>query len=372
MRFSKGIVFIVMFLTCCISPYQVNTNFQQQLVVEGMITDQPGPYLIKLSKTQAVNDQLGSTNAISGANIILRDDRGNLEPLVESSPGNYYTISIQGIVGRSYSISIVLNDGASYESAFETLLPVGDFSLSNEFLQVEPPNANNQIVSSNGFNVYLTSEVLPEQEGRVWWRWTGTFEILTYPKLMTKRVTKRNGSEIVIPSPPWCSGYFVALGLDSSVVGPYWDCTCCTCWVTQQNTVPLISDLQFVNNGKIRNEKIAFVEANVRTFYDKYYLEVEQLSISASVYDFWKNIKTQEQNSSNLFQIPPPKAVGNIVASSKNALPVIGYFAASSIRTHAIIMERGDIPYKLNSIDTLIIDCTQAYPTSTNLRPVFW
>ncbi len=359
--------YIFLSLISCISPFDVTTTYQQGLVVQGMITDQPGPYLVTLSSTIPINNQLGESGAVTGATIVIRDDQGEQETLIEKSPGNYYTQTIQGVVGGTYSITITTSDGNSYQSTDEKILPVGDFSnLRFEFVQNEPAGVNQQITSTNGFNIYLDSEVLPEQKGLVWWRWTGTFQILTFPSLHT---VPGNGKVITpVPAPPLCSGYIVSHGM----LQYYTPCSCCDCWVSQYNQIPIISNPNLVNNGKINDLNIAFIEANRRTMYNKYYLEIDQYSVSQVVYTFWKNVQTQLNNSSNLFQIPPAKTGGNLIGTTPHALPVTGYFAASAVKTHSIEMSQLDVPYPILPIDTLAMSCTQVFPNSTTQKPLFW
>ncbi len=370
MKRSQLTIYIFLLLCSCVTPYEVNTIFFEQMVVEGMITDQPGPYLVKISKTVPLNEQFYKTSLVSHASVIIRDDLGNSESLIEKSSGNYYTQTFQGLIGRSYSITITTSEGAIYQSKPEKLLPVGDFTnLRYEFVQNEEPNANRQITSTNGFKIYLDSDVLPEQEGRVWWRLNGTFEIFTYPSLRTKQV-ERGRSIVTVPDPPPCSGYIVVGSRIYWVPGS--SCTCCTCWVTQHNQVPIISDPKLINNGKMNNLNVGFVEANIRTFYDKYYLEVEQLSVSQTVYDFWKIVKVQKKNSSDFFQTPPPRTTSNIVVTTPNSLSVIGYFAACSSKKHMLVMNRSDVPYVVQSIDTMKVNCLDAYKLSSNTKPPFW
>jgi hypothetical protein len=365
MRLTLITLYIYLFLSACVAPYEIKSPFQEQLVVEGLITDQPGPYQVMISRSVPIQDQVYVTDWVTGATVIVEDDQGNSETLAEMSPGNYYTKTFQGVIGRSYRATISTTDGSTYQSTFEKLLPVGDFSnLRYEFVQNEEAKyMYEQIQSTNGFNIYLDSDVLPEQSGRVWWRWTGTFEILTYPQFHKKVIPFA-----LVADPLPCSGY-IAKGNTLMQVG---ECTCCSCWVTQYSQVPAISDPRFINENKINHQNVGFIEANVRTFYNKYYLEVEQLSVSQAVYDFWKIIQVQKQNGSNLFQTPPPKTTSNITTTTPNAIPVIGYFSASSVKKHSIMIEQKAVPYPVFTIDTLAISCTQAYKNSTTKKPAFW
>ncbi len=316
--------FIHLLISSCVTPYPINSlQFQEAIVVQGMITDQPGPYEITVSKTIPVQDQLEQTSGLlSGASILIEDDQGYSEQLVEKATGDFFTTSIQGVVGNTYTITITTGDGNIYKSTPEKLLPVGDFSIRYEFKLVEDTLANKQITSANGFNIFIDSNVLPEQERRVWWRSTGTYHVLTFPGNRMTWVDPgplpppAGPPAIQVPDRPLCAG------TDADPV-----CTCCDCWITEYN-LPMISKSTFINNGQINNLKVAFIQANRRTLYDKYTLEVDQLSVSQPVYDFWNRMSIIQSNASNLFQTPAPKVGGNLTALTNNAAPIIWIFCS--------------------------------------------
>src|SRR5579871_6826591 len=92
-RFST---FLLIFLVAaCIEPYNITSDFEPSIVVQGMITDQPGPYLISISQTSPVDAQGEGTNPLSGANVKITDSNGYSEVLVEKTIGNFYTQNIQ-------------------------------------------------------------------------------------------------------------------------------------------------------------------------------------------------------------------------------------------------------------------------------------
>jgi hypothetical protein len=360
--------FIHLLICSCVTPYPVDSlQFQEAIVVQGMITDQPGPYEIKVSKTIPVQDQLEPTSGLlSGASILIEDDQGHSNQLVEKTTGDFFTTSIQGVIGNTYTITITTSDGNVYKSTPEKLLPVGDFNIEYEFKQVEDTLAKMQITSANGFNIFIDSNVRPEQEGRVWWRSTGTYHVLTFPG--NRRTWANPGPlppptgppAIQVPDPPRCAG------TDADPV-----CTCCDCWITDYN-LPMVSKPTFIHNGQINNLKVAFIQANRRTLHDKYSLEIDQLSVSQAVYDFWKRMSIIQSNTSNLFQTPEPKVGGNLAASTKNAVPIIGYFAASSIVRKTIVVTRQNVPYRILDIDEIDDNCLSVFRNSTNKKPSFW
>src|SRR5271156_3114026 len=118
----KLLRFLCLFLvaSACIEPFDIKLNENQMSYVDdGLITDQPGPYTVKLTQSIPIEDQLTDPGLVQGATITIFDDQGTTETLKEVTPGIYQTISIQGTVGRSYYIQIKTADGGSYQSAPE-------------------------------------------------------------------------------------------------------------------------------------------------------------------------------------------------------------------------------------------------------------
>jgi hypothetical protein len=379
---SKLVGFVLLLiLYSCVTPFYSNQDYEPAIVIQGDITDQPGPYEVVVSKTipilqQGANPKL-IPSVISGASVIIADDQGHTEVLKENpySLGHYLTQSIQGTIGFTYTLTVNTAEG-TYQSYPEKLGSVGDFKLNYTFVENPVGKITQGEGSGNGFKITLDCDVPPEQEGRVWWRVHGTYHIYSHPEL---RVAFAPGKEIaLIPDPPRCSGYVIGVApTNRGQLVPAKPCTCCDCWISEYNLSPLISDNRYVNSS-IKDVPLFFVEANRRTLFDKYYLEVIQLNPSERIYDFWRSIRAQRSNSSNLFQTPPPKAKGNIFANSANAIPVIGYFSASAVKVHTIEFHRSDVPFDIFQIDTIKQSCLDYWKYSsviqnvTTEKPSFW
>ncbi|MEO7989186.1 MAG: DUF4249 domain-containing protein [Chryseolinea sp.] len=359
-------------LDSCIEPFPiVLTKSQTQLVIDGMISDEPGPYEVKLYTTKALDDQLGAPNWVKKADVRITDDLGNEEILLESSAGIYKTkaTGIKGQVGATYVLSVTTTDGVSYESEPQKILPVGEFQdLRYEFQQDKDPEETDHLNTTNGFNIYIDAQVLPEQGGLVRWRTTGTFEIKTVPE--TRMILKgtSGGGIVLVPDPPPCSGwkYTPKDGLQQKG-----ECTCCECWITDYSKQPILSDAKFILNGSISDFKIGFIAASRRFFNEKYYLEVEQMSLSQDAYSFWSVLAKQSQSGSDLFQTPPASVKGNIHGLNGIADP-IGIFTAASIKRKNITIERSEVPYYLPPIDSIKDSCLSIYKVSSTTKPPFW
>lgn len=117
MNLFKYIVLIIIAfaLLSCEKIIEIDLNSTNAvLVVEGNITDGPGPYYIKLTTTGNYFD----TNifpVVSDAVVTISDNAGNSEILVYMDTGYYKTTVLQGVPGRTYTLKIS-TDGKNYQA----------------------------------------------------------------------------------------------------------------------------------------------------------------------------------------------------------------------------------------------------------------
>lgn len=101
------------------------------LVIEGKMTNGPGPYQVMVNFSSSFDDVNDNTPA-EDAIVRIYDDKGNEEFLVMQSPGIYETTSLRGEIGVVYSLEVTLQ-GATY-TASSRLNPVGAIdSLTSKF-----------------------------------------------------------------------------------------------------------------------------------------------------------------------------------------------------------------------------------------------
>ena len=124
-----AIISFLFILTGCITQFVPKTNEDKELiVVEGLITDQPGINTIKLSKSLPLGT-IDIPNPATGCNVTVSDDLGDTYSLKETAPGTYVTDPnvFQGEVGRQYTLHIGTNSSYynhSYESVPVEMKPV--------------------------------------------------------------------------------------------------------------------------------------------------------------------------------------------------------------------------------------------------------
>ncbi|NOT76008.1 MAG: DUF4249 domain-containing protein [Cyclobacteriaceae bacterium] len=363
-RLKTQWIFTFIILGACVEPIEFKVPpAQLQTTIEGMISDGPGPYIVKISEGISLEDDSLVRVPIRNAKVKLYDDEGHIENLTENAPGDYYTGGvIQGRVGHAYHITIETSDGKLFESEPEIINPVGaidDIRFEYESRSVEE---NFGTIAKDVFNIYIDSKTIPGNDNFVRWRFTGTYKVLTYPELHWIWALG-----YVLPDPYPCSGWAYIGRTYAEQVAP---CSCCICWAHDYEDKPQLSDGQLISGDRFNNVKVGEVAITPASFYEKYLVDVEQMSLSKTAFEFFKLIRSQKEGSSSLFQPPSGIIKGNIKATNSST-PVVGIFWATSIKTKSIFIQRSSVPYPITQIAQIRYPC-QWYPYATTQQPPNW
>ena len=87
---------------------EIDLNLEDQsgnIVIEGNITDQAGPYKVRITKSVAFT-QTNQYPPIENAAVTITDDLGQTETLQYIGNGNYQATNFQGQSGRTYTLKI--------------------------------------------------------------------------------------------------------------------------------------------------------------------------------------------------------------------------------------------------------------------------
>lgn len=103
----------------------------QALVIEAILHDSIGDNYVIISKSKPFNENTGSFETVSRATVVISDNVGNSYVLNEVVAGVYNSLSLKGVIGRTYTLSVTA-DGKSV-TAQSTMPPrVNLDSLSHE------------------------------------------------------------------------------------------------------------------------------------------------------------------------------------------------------------------------------------------------
>jgi Domain of unknown function (DUF4249) len=103
-------------------------NAAPQIVIQGEVTNDPGPYTITINKSTGFYAE-NSFPPVSGAVVKISDDQGVTDSLTETSAGSYSTHTLQGISGHTYTLSVFTGNN-NYRAASTMPAPVNLDSIT--------------------------------------------------------------------------------------------------------------------------------------------------------------------------------------------------------------------------------------------------
>ncbi len=127
MKNIVAILFIVFLSTGCREIIELKLpSAPEKLVIEGLVTDNEGPYTVVLS---TVGDYFenNSPPTVSGAKVTISDiSSGMSEILAEGEPGHYKTSSLRGTAGNTYQLQVEVNGEIFISTATMPIAPIFD------------------------------------------------------------------------------------------------------------------------------------------------------------------------------------------------------------------------------------------------------
>jgi len=309
LKISKYLSLFLLLAVSCVTPYNPEIKEgERRLVVEGLISNLPGPHRVRLTTTAAyANGSAGANLGVENATVYVTDDQGGRIDYYQAGSGTYLTAAnVQGAVGRLYQLHVITADGIEYESEPDLLKPVPP-------IEAIYPEYNR---ASKSISVYVDLTDSPTPGDGYLWDWQH-YGQLVYCKL-SENITVGN----------------------QTVQTPCLNC-CTTCWdITKCYTCINIAGDQFVNGNKIRKQLITTVRYDSRS---PYYLLIEQRSLSSNAYQFWNSVKVQSSSTGGPFDAAPAPTQGNIRNKNNRKEKVLGFFGASSVTYQPYWLQRNNI-----------------------------
>ncbi|WP_299825068.1 DUF4249 domain-containing protein [uncultured Pontibacter sp.] len=349
MRKAIILSIVLLFTNSCIDPLDLEIENQaEQLVVDGMITNEPGPYTVRLSRSKPYNTYTDSWNAVEArATVVIVDDRGNQETLTETEPGVYQTsqAGIQGEVGHTYTLSIRTRNGQEYTSAPETLQPVPP--MDSLYFEVRAQQILNEVeVEETMYVVDVLVDVPdPLQERNYYkWQWQGTFQVNTQPWNYAEKVRG-----VWVPMPKDC---------------------CEVCWVTSPGNRVNVQNDRLINGRILSRHVVTSIPVTEQAFGTKYHLEVKQMSVSEAAYDYWRLLKAQIEIGESIQDPPPATIIGNITSTNDPDVKALGFFGAAAVTSKVVVIGREDLGVRVG--EYVFPDDCRVISRSTTERPAFW
>jgi hypothetical protein len=126
----------LMFSSCAEDVVSIDLNSSApKIVIEGKVVEGNGPQTVKITKTTDFFKP-SEYPPVSGAVVKIADNKGNTETLSEKEPGVYTTSALEGVPGRTYTLTV--DDNNKVYSAVSTMpspshLDSLSFEIKKEF-----------------------------------------------------------------------------------------------------------------------------------------------------------------------------------------------------------------------------------------------
>jgi hypothetical protein len=148
-------------------------NAENKLVVEANITNQPGPYFVKLSQSVRFNES-STYPSINNALVVISDNTGVTDTLAHVGNGRYQTKKLKGIEGRTYTLRITA-EGKTY-TATSTMpqnvrldnLRINEFRFGNRNNKVIIPSFTDPLTTGNNYHFVLTINGVKDKTYILW------------------------------------------------------------------------------------------------------------------------------------------------------------------------------------------------------------
>jgi hypothetical protein len=288
---SKIFTLILALLTgACVMPFELNIQSQKKyMVVEATLTDVDSEQTINIHETHNLEKDTYNIPTLNlkvevitnGSEIINTTEKGN---------GNYaLPFAFRIKPGITYKLRITKPDGTIYESSEEKTTQVP--AIDRIFDEFEAEGIEHEPMDIPANYIYLDFGDNPATKDYYMWSW----------KL-------------------WERQYFCYTN--------YYDFYCDSkCWEILFNKDFNVSSDTYSNGRTIYGQligKIPYYSFNGAL------IEIKQQAVSEQVYQYFRLVSQQQQNTGTLVDTPPAAIVGNIRNIKDATEPVAGVFSVAS------------------------------------------
>jgi len=298
------ILLISVLLSGCVEPYTPEiSESQESLVVEGMLTDQPGSQYVYVSRSSPFNDPELVPEQYCRISVI--DDSGNNYIFNEREPGKYtYRMSSSQLKrGSSYKLVIMTGDGEQYESEYEALSEPCP-TIDSIYYDMETVGTTDPDQPIDGIQFYIDMDAENEQGRNYRWELKETWQynavnIIQY---------YYDGVLHLMPDP---FEFYI-------------------CWSTERIDNIYTFSTKLSESNTICKYPLNYVSSRTFRLQVKYSLLVRQYTLSDKAFQYWDQMRMQNQESGGLYETQPSQIRGNIYNVNDPDELVLGFFNVSS------------------------------------------
>ncbi len=293
--------------------YEAASGFVPQLVIDASIVPDEGEQEIVISYSSTPGKP--DFSPVSGCEVKIEDKNGHSFLFPESGAGRYRGV-IDGnyvVIGNKYRLIVLTPEGKRFTSSYEELLPCPAVD-SVYYKLYSKQTVNNGVENGLQFLIDLKAN---ENYGHFFrWKLIETYEYHSS-----------------VPLNDW-------LDADGRHKLPKPDFSHYICYKTENRPEILVLSTDGFTQNSYEKFKLHFVNDRSQRLLYQYSLLVKQYSITENAYNYWHNLKKNNQESVDLFGKQPANIAGNISNDKDTTERALGNFMVSSVQSKRIMVHR--------------------------------
>ena len=358
------VAIVLLLLGGCINPIDLPVrDAQPLLVVEGFVTNESGPYTVRLSRSANFEGvSIGSGGIIDpefNASVALRDESGFLVPFNEVRNGYYQSSpEFRAEVGEVYSLLIITSDGEEYLSS-PVSIPQGA-EIDSIITRFDQKPSINEFDFATGVNVFVEFQDDPDNNNfYLSYTSNGVFPWTAHPELAS-----------INPNFPCPTGETVeCFRYERDYFQPS-EVAASRCYVPEARPFDFTLNSDLFQNGAKITTQAAFIEDDGKRFEFSYRVKINFLTISPEAFGFYNRLASQLSITGDIFDPPPAEILGNIINIGGTGGDAVGYFGAYYSSSKQIYIERDFLDIKQAKVKWAG-ECVNL-DSSTVVRPSDW
>lgn len=325
-------------LTACVDTFNPTLTLNANLLtVRGILTDQPVTQSVTLSRSRSTADS-NTTTPVTKAQVQVIVNGTTPVSLTETRPGRYeLPTTFRGRVGDQYQLRFTTTDGTRYESNTETMTSVPPIERVYDKYTPNGPSRTADGLPTPSSDVYIDFRDPAGQRNFYLWR----------SRLYERQewcASCQQGRYFLEDVGPVGTGPIKLIGcVPDPTLGIYniFDYTCRDeCWdIFYSSTLNIFAD-SYTNGQTQVGRLVAQVPVYQK---DPALIDIEQLSLTAGAYRYYKLLQDQTVNTGTLVDTPPAPLAGNVRNLANDQEYVVGYFSASSVTVNHYWLDRENV-----------------------------
>jgi hypothetical protein len=289
----------------CVKDFAPVTNeYNDALIIEALITDQPGSY-VKLSVTYPLWKSI-APKPVRGCTILISDDTGNLHFMKETPKYGLYSAEpdFRGVIGRVYTLNV------------QTTKEFGYLNYKSEPTMMKPVPAIDslyyhkkivEIGSVEGCDIFLDLYDRDDICSFYKWEYTETWEF-QFPFELNKKV----------------------------------------CWTSIKSEGISIKNTAGFADNRLKKQPVLSIDNPADRLNIKYSILVRQFSLNENEFLYWDRLKNLSDKTGGLYDIIPSDIPNNLYCVEDSLRKILGYFSVSAVSEKRLFIKEKFLGSKMD------------------------